>query len=186
MTLLFNKDRALIQNWRPIPLLSVICKLASSAIAERLKKSLNPIISNCRTGFIKGRFISDSTRLVYDLLHATETKNIAALLMLIDFEKAFDSLSWKFLYNVLEFFGYSINFIKWIKLFNTDITAYVIQCGFLSKPINIRRGCQQGDPISAYLFLIGAEILSRLILINPNIIGIKVENMEHNLRMTQH
>ena len=101
--------------------------------------------------------------------------------MLIDFEKAFDSLSWKFLYNVLEFFGYSKNFIKWIKLFNTDITAYVIQCGFLSKPINIRRGCRQGDPISAYLFLIGAEILSRLIQINPNIIGTKVENMEFKL-----
>ena len=176
-----NKDRALVKNWRPISLLSVIYKLASSAIAERLKKSLNPIISNCQTGFIKGRLISDSTRLVYDLLHATETKNIAGLLMLIDFEKAFDSLSWKFLYNVLEFFGYSKNFIKWIKLFNTDITAYVIQCGFLSKPINIRRGCRQGDPISAYLFLIGAEILSRLIQINPNIIGIKVENMEFKL-----
>ena len=79
------------------------------------------------------------------------------------------------------FHGYSKNFIKWIKIFNTDITAYVIQCGFLSKPINIRRGCRQGDPISAYLLLIGAEILSRLIQINPNIIGIKVENMEFKL-----
>ena len=95
--------------------------------------------------------------------------------MLIDFEKAFDSLSWKFLYSVLEFFGYSKNFIQWVKLFNTEIIAYVVQCGFLSKPININRGCRQGDPISAYLFLIGAEILARLIQFNPNIIGLKIK-----------
>ena len=74
--------------------------------------------------------------------------------MLIDFEKAFYSLSWKFLYRVLEFFGYNKNFIQWIKLFNTEITAYVVQCGFMSKPIYINRGCRQGDPISAYLFLL--------------------------------
>ena len=42
--------------------------------------------------------------------------------MLIDFEKAFDSLSWTFLYKILNSFD-SENFIKWIKLFNTDITA---------------------------------------------------------------
>ena len=53
--------------------------------------------------------------------------------MLIDFEKAFDSLSWSFLYRVLEFFGYSENFIKWVKLFNTEITAYIEQCGFFVK-----------------------------------------------------
>ena len=47
-----------------------------------------------------GRYISDSTTLIYDLLHAKELKNITGLLMLIDFEKAFDSLSRKFLYRV--------------------------------------------------------------------------------------
>ena len=101
--------------------------------------------------------------------------------MCIDFEKAFDSLSWKFLYKVLSFFGYTENFIKWIKLFNTDIKAYVLQCGFLSKEIKIGRGCRQGDPISSYLFLLGAEILTRLILLNPNISGLKIDGNEFKL-----
>ena len=87
-----KKDRSLIKNWRPISLLSVIYKLASGTIAERLKKTLNYVISDCQTGFIKGRYISKSTRLIYDLIHATENKNIPGMLMLIDFEKAFDSL----------------------------------------------------------------------------------------------
>ena len=69
-----KKDRALLKNWRPISLLSVIYKLASSTIAERLKKTLPNIISDCQTGFISGRYISDSTRLIYDLLHAVEYK----------------------------------------------------------------------------------------------------------------
>ena len=173
-----EKDRSLIKNWRPVSLLSVIYKLASGTIAEILKKTLNYVISDCRTGFIKGRYISESTRLIYDLKHAAENKNIPGLFMLIDFEKEFDSLSWSFLYSVLEFFRYSKNFIKWVKLFKAEITAYIVQCGFWSKPIKINRECRQGDPISAYLFLIGAEILARLIQINPDIIGLKIKNIE--------
>ena len=61
--------------------------------------------------------MGDSTRLVYDIMQYTENKNIPGLMMLIDFEKAFDSVSWKFLYKALEFYGFSDNFIQWIKTF---------------------------------------------------------------------
>ena len=176
-----DKDRTYIKNWRPISLLCVIYKLASGAIAERIKPSLDKIISKCQTGFIKGRQISDSTRLIYDILHLTESKNIPGLLMLTDFEKAFDSLSWKFLYKVMSFFGYSENLIQWIKLFNTEIRAYVLQCGFLSQQIPIKRGCHQGDPISLYLIVLGAEILALLIIYNPKILGILIEDAEFKL-----
>ena len=63
-------------------------------------------------------------------MYKTEVNKQSALLMLIDFEKAFDSLSWKFLYKILEMFGFNKNFIKWVKMFNTDIKAYILQCGF--------------------------------------------------------
>ena len=150
-----NKDRSLIKNWRPISLLSVIYKLASGVIAKRLKDVLDTIISKCQNGFVPGRHISDSTRLIYDIMYKTEVNKQSALLMLIDFEKAFDSLSWKFLYKILEMFGFDKNFIKWVKMFNTDIKAYILQCGFLSDEISVNRGCRQGDPLSPYLFLIG-------------------------------
>ena len=101
--------------------------------------------------------------------------------MLIDFEKAFDSLSWTFLYDTLESFGYGTDFIKWIQLFNNNISAFVLQSGFLSEPISIKRGCRQGDPIASYLFLIGAEILSRLILNNKDITGIIIDGFEFKL-----
>ena len=103
--------------------------------------------------------------------------------MLIDFEKAFDSVSWSFLYKVLDFFGFDNDFINWIKLFNNNVIAYVIQCGFLSDPIPVKRGCRQGDPIAPYLFLLVAEILSRIIENSSSIKGITIG--KHNYKLTQ-
>ena len=60
--------------------------------------------------------------------------------MLIDFEKAFDSISRKFLYGALKLLGFGPKMMKWITVFNTNITGYVLQCGFLSQPFPINRG----------------------------------------------
>ena len=76
-------------------------KLVSDIVVEPLKKTLSRVISDFQTGFVNGRLISDSTRLVCDTLHDSEYKKIMWLLMLIDFEKAFDSLFWKLLYNTI-------------------------------------------------------------------------------------
>ena len=62
---------------------------------------------------------------------------------------------------------------KLIKFFNTDVQAFVLQCGNLSKPISIMKGSRQGDLISPYLFILSADILSHLIENTPEVIGIK-------------
>ena len=98
--------------------------------------------------------------------------------MLIDFEKAYDSISWKVMYKVLCLLGFTNNFISWIRLFNTGIHTTVIQNGFLAEFIPIERGCRQGDPISAYLFIMVAEILSLLIICNDKIHGIQIKGLE--------
>ena len=53
--------------------------------------------------------------------------------MLIDFEKAFDSISWSFMFNVLEKLGFGQGFIEWIKILNKNITTSVIQAGVKSE-----------------------------------------------------
>ena len=79
-----------------------------------------------------------------DIMQVAEERNLPGLLMLIGFAKDFDSLSWDFLYNKFYFFGFSENFLKWIRLFNNDIKAYILQCGYISESIKIERGCRQG------------------------------------------
>jgi hypothetical protein len=86
-----GKPRSLLGNWRPITLLNTSYKQASSCIAERIKLVLDKIIHDDQKGFIPGRFIGENTRLIYDIMHETEINDIPGLLMLIDFEKAFDS-----------------------------------------------------------------------------------------------
>ena len=101
--------------------------------------------------------------------------------MLVNFQKAFDSVSWSFLNRVLKMYNFGNEFCKWINIFNTDIEAFILQSGFLSRPINIERGCRQGDPIAAYLFLICAEVLYLFFQDNPDIKGISINNNYYKL-----
>lgn len=134
-----------------------------------------------QTGFISGRYIGENIRLIYDILQYTEENEIPGLLLLIDFEKAFDSVSWEFLYSVLKFFNFGQSIIHWVKVFYNNIKSAIIQGGNLSNFFTIQRGCRQGDPLSPYIFILCAEILAIKIRGNKNISGIKVTETEHKL-----
>ena len=142
-----------------------------------MKNILNLIVANTQTGFLHNRFIGESTRLIYDIMNHCDHKDIDGLLMLIDFEKAFDSVSWQFLYKTLKFFNFGEDIISWVTLFNKNITAYITQCGFLSDPIKIQRGCRQGNPIASYCFLLCGQILYLLIQDNQDIKGITIKEL---------
>ena len=176
-----KKPKQYLKNWRPICLLNVVYKIASGCIAERLKTYMDKLISRDQTGFLKGRFIGENIRLVYDLMNYTEQKHIPGLLMLIDFEKAFDSISWEFILNTLKLFNFGNSILNWIKTFYNDIKTCIIQNGIISEYFYPQRGCRQGDPISPYLFLLCAEILGNLIRNNKNIKGIIIERMEYKI-----
>ena len=92
-----NKSRHLLKNWKPISLLNAVYKLASAVIANRLQTVLDKIIFEDQKGFISGRFIGESIRLIYDVLFETKDQDIPGIILSIDFEKAFDTVSWKFI-----------------------------------------------------------------------------------------
>ena len=82
-------------------------KIASASIANQKKTTvLDKLISKSQSSFISGRYIGENTRLVDDLMQLVNEKNIPGLLLLINFERAFDSLSWSFMQNVLSFFNF--------------------------------------------------------------------------------
>ena len=88
-----TKDPRHLSNWRPLTLLNTLYKLISSILAERIKTVLNRILGPHQKAYIPGRFISEATKNTYDIFEqAIRTKN-SGLAVLIDFEEAFDSVS---------------------------------------------------------------------------------------------
>ena len=112
-----NKPKRFVKNWRPITLLNTVYKIASSCIAERIKNVLPKIIGEEQKGFLTGRYIGENIRMLYDVLAFTESHDLPGIVMLIDFEKAFDSISWSFIKKTLDFFDFGPDIKKWIDVF---------------------------------------------------------------------
>lgn len=100
--------------------------------------------------------------------------------------KAFDRVSHKYLFTVLEKFGFGPKFIKWIRIFYTDIFSAVKCKGFLSKYFPVSNSVRQGCPISALLYVICAEPLARTITTNLAINPIKIPDTNETSSVFQH
>ena len=59
-------------------------------------------IDRDQTGYVKNRFIEGNNRLISDVNELHEENNLTGMLLFIDFEKAFDSLKWNYLFKVFE------------------------------------------------------------------------------------
>ncbi|GJS48540.1 RNA-directed DNA polymerase, eukaryota, reverse transcriptase zinc-binding domain protein [Tanacetum coccineum] len=75
----------------------------------------------------------------------------------IDFEKAFDSISWDFLFQVMRFMGFSVKWIKWISGCLLSATSLILINESPTREFNIHRSLRQGDPLSPFLFIIAME-----------------------------
>ena len=95
-------------------------------------------------------------------------------LVAMDIEKAFDSLDHDFLILTLEKYGFGKNFILWVKILLRDQESCVINGGTTTKYFPLGRGARQGDPISAFLFVLALEILFILIKSKPEIEGMTI------------
>lgn len=77
--------------------------------------------------------------------------------------KAFDKINWHYIRKVLEDFGFNKDCKKWIMVMVSVAFFSILLNGSPSSIINPSRGIRQGDPLSAFLFFIMAEGLSRSI-----------------------
>ena len=92
----------------------------------------------------------------------------------MNIEKAFDSLDHDFLVSVLNKFGFGSNFISWIKLLLNSQQYCIINRGITTPYFNLEKGARQGDPVSAYPFILALEVLFVFIKSNENIKRIEI------------
>lgn len=104
------------------------------------------------------------------------------ILLFIDFEKAFDSVEWNFLFHVLEKFNFGDNFITWVNILYTNPIFRIKNNGWVSKTCSMSRGIRQGCPISALLYSFVAEILSLKLKNHNQIKGIQLNNSSTEIK----
>jgi mannosylglycoprotein endo-beta-mannosidase len=107
-------DRAILSNWRPITLLGSTYKILAKTLAGRIQLTLTHIIRPNQTGFVEGRSILDNVFMAQEVLGWAEESEQDLVLLLLDFEKAFDCIKWGFLFSALTKLGFSNTWVRWV------------------------------------------------------------------------
>ncbi|CAI5998775.1 unnamed protein product [Closterium sp. NIES-65] len=161
VTILLHKKGAREQlgNYRSITLLNVLYKLVAKVLANRIKKVLPQVILERQYGFIPGRRLADAVSTVADVIDAAPEGDEDWLLLLVDFQKTYDSVSRDFLFTTMEKMGFPGKFIAWTKGLHEGAGTKLMVNGWLGDRIGMEKGVRQGCPLAPYLFLCAAEPL---------------------------
>ena len=162
--------------------MNVDTRIASKALAIRVKKIIYKLVYTDQTAYIKGRFIGESVRLIEDLLEYADQENEDGILFAADIENAFDSVEHSFIYATFKKSGFGGDFIQWIRTLLNDAQSCVVNNGFSTEYFKLQRGNRQGDPLSPYLFILMLEVLFFQIRNDKSVRGFKIGNTEVKLR----
>jgi hypothetical protein len=164
MVLLPKKPGAVdVDAFRPICLQNCTMKILSKLLTSRLQTEIPRLIDINQTGFVRGRSIADTFVYAIELVQVCHKRKKPAVILKLDFAKAFDTVNWDGLGRVTRARGFQELWISWMALILKTSKSAVLVNGCAGPWITCQRGLRQGDPISPYLFLIVAETLQRMI-----------------------
>ena len=92
-------------------------------------------------------------------MQTTDVLTLSGMLVTIDIQIPFDSVNHKFLTLALKRYGFGKTFIKRIKTLLNNQESCIVNWGFTTKYFKLDKGKHQGDPMSAYLFILVLEIV---------------------------
>ncbi|CAL5412431.1 unnamed protein product [Camellia sinensis] len=152
-----------MRDYRPISLIGSMYKILAKILANRIKQVMPRIISKTQSAFLGGRNILDGILIANEIVDGWRKSNKKGLVLKLDFEKAYDSVNWEFLFNMLSKFGFGDRWVRWMKSNVTSTKVSVLVNGSHTEEFCSQRGLWQGDPLSHFLFNIVAEGLNILL-----------------------
>ncbi|KAL5562410.1 hypothetical protein UlMin_032157 [Ulmus minor] len=155
-----------MKDFRPISLCSVLYKIISKCLANRLKVFLDDLISENQSAFVGGRLIHDNIIAGYEGIHLMKKGRLGngkKMALKLDMSKAFDRVEWKFIEAVMIKLGFAEPWILKIMNCISSVSFSFMLNGEVKGNISPGRGLRQGDPLSPFLFLLCSEGLSCLL-----------------------
>ncbi|XP_057432258.1 uncharacterized protein LOC130725012 [Lotus japonicus] len=151
-----------LSDYRPISLVGCAYKIVSKVLANRIKKVLPSVINEAQSAFLEGRGLMDSVVVANEWAHDAKSRKKGSMAFKVDFEKAYDSVRWDFLYYMMHRMNFGDQWISWIKGCIEPTRVSVLINGSPSGEFSMGKGIRQGDPITPFLFFIIAEGLNGL------------------------
>jgi len=118
---------------------------------------INKVIDVRQSTFLEGRSLLDSVLVANEVLEEYKRKRKSCVFFKVDYEKAYDSVSWEFIYYMLRRLGFSELWIQWIKGCLKSASVSVLVNSSPTKEFFPKKGLCQDDPLAPFLFLIVAE-----------------------------
>ncbi|WOL05857.1 LINE-1 retrotransposable element ORF2 protein [Canna indica] len=150
-----------VLDFRPISLENSIVNIFFKILANRLKSCID-LISDSQCAFMADRSTLDCFMGVHETVWACKRLNDDGILLKIDFEKAFDSIGWDFIQDMLLARGFSPKWCSWISHLLSTKLALIIN-GKVGNFFRHKCGVRQGNPLSPFLFNLAIDCLSHLI-----------------------
>jgi hypothetical protein len=152
-----------VRDFRPISLIHGIAKWVAKVLANRIAPVLPQMVGAHRSAFVSGRCLHENFMMVQGKTRKLHSSSIPAVLMKLDIAKAFDTVDWSFLMDVLRKLGFGERLITCFCALLSTASARVLLNGTPGSRIANRHGPRQGDPLSPQLFILLMEVLHLMI-----------------------